>query len=245
MTKNKQITLDNLTSALKAVYAQNTGTPLLIFRHWAARNYDIAQAAPDLVREIEDSFLETYQATKPLQRSEALDLLNVYGEHFYETAEPEERAALALAAGYTPLEYAIMSEGFSLRELMQALRALEAYGHSAPEGMLVEFFERYLCEWLGQKELIIKMPQIIEQYRREPAMESKERAKAILKAFGVRLLDTRHAKMEDDFRHQGTLTRLPLSMWSRTLSDARCRKGAVKKSRTTPWTKMLRYDSRI
>ena len=55
-------------------------------------------------------------------------MLNVYGEHFYETAEPEERAALALAAGYTPLEYAIMSEGFSLRELMQALRALEAYG---------------------------------------------------------------------------------------------------------------------
>jgi hypothetical protein len=33
------------------------------------------------------------------------------------------------------------------------------------------------------------MPQLIAQYRREPAMKSEERAKAVLKAFGVRLLD--------------------------------------------------------
>jgi hypothetical protein len=47
MSQNKQITLDNLTSALKAVYGQNTEVPLLIFRHWAARDYDMAQATPE------------------------------------------------------------------------------------------------------------------------------------------------------------------------------------------------------
>ena len=190
MSQNKQITLDSLTSALKAVYGQNTEVPPLIFRHWAARNYDIAQATPELIREIEESYLEKYHATPPLERSDALDLLNVYGGHFYKTASPKERAVLAIAAGYTPLEYEIMGEGFSLRELMQALKALEAHNGPAPEDMLTVFFERYICERLGQRQLIAKMPQIIAQYRREVAMESEERARAILKAFGVRLLDT-------------------------------------------------------
>ena len=189
MSQNKPITLDNLTSALKAFYGQNTEVPLLIFRHWAASNYDIAHATPELIREIEKRYLETYHATPPLERSEALDLLNVYGRHFYKTASPEERAVLAVAAGHTPLEYEIMGEGFSLRELMQALKALEAQNGPAPEDMLTVFFERYICEYLGQRQLITRLPQLIEQYRREPAMESKERAKTILEAFGVRLLD--------------------------------------------------------
>ena len=34
------------------------------------------------------------------------------------------------------------------------------------------------------------MPQLIALYRREPAMESEERARAIMGAFGVRLLDS-------------------------------------------------------
>ena len=189
MSQNKQITLDNLTSALKAVYGQNTEVPLLIFRHWAARGYDMAQATPELIREIEEGYLEKYHATPPLERSDALDLLNVYGEHFYKTASPKERAVLAAAVGYTPLEYEIMGEGFSLRELMQALKALEAHNGPAPEDMLAEFFERYICEFHGQRQLIAGMPQFIARYRREVAMESEERARAILKAFGVRLLD--------------------------------------------------------
>ena len=61
MSQNKQITLDNLTSALKAV-CQNTEVPLLIFRHWAARDYDMAQATPELIREIEESYLEKYHS---------------------------------------------------------------------------------------------------------------------------------------------------------------------------------------
>jgi len=87
-----------------------------------------------------------------------------------------------------------MTEGFSIRELMQALKAFDHAG-SAPEDMLTVFFERYLCEHLKEKRLIAKMPQIIAQYRREPAMKSEERATAILKAFGVRPLFTN--KSED------------------------------------------------
>jgi len=58
------------------------------------------------------------------------------------------------------------------------------------ERTLTEFFERYLCEYLNRKELTTTMSQLIAQYRREPAMKSEERARAVLKAFGVRLLDT-------------------------------------------------------
>jgi hypothetical protein len=132
MSQNRQITLDDLTSALKAVYGQNAEVPLLIFRHWAARNQDISQATPELIRELEDSYLKTYHAAPPLEHSDALDLLKVYGRHFYKTASPEERAVLAVAIGYTPLEYEIMGEGFSLRELMQALKAFEAQRRPAP-----------------------------------------------------------------------------------------------------------------
>ena len=161
----------------------------MIFRHWAARGYDMARATPELIREIEEGYLEKYHATPPLKRSDALDLLNIYGEHFYKTASPKERAVMAIAVGYTPLEYEIVGEGFSLRELMQALKALEAHNGPAPEDMLTAFFERYIWEFLGQRQLIAEMPQIIARYRRELAMESEERARAILKAFGVRLLD--------------------------------------------------------
>jgi hypothetical protein len=55
--------------------------------------------------------------------------------------------------------------------------------------MLTAFFERYICKFHGQRQLIAEMPQFIARYRREVAMESEERARAILKAFGVRLLD--------------------------------------------------------
>jgi hypothetical protein len=121
----KPSTLDNLTSALKALYGQNTEVPLLIFRHWAARGYDMARATPELIREIEEGYLEKYHATPPLERSDALDLLNVYGEHFYKTASPKERAVMAIAVGYTPLEYEIINEGFSLR---RADASVEGFG---------------------------------------------------------------------------------------------------------------------
>jgi len=80
MTKLKEITLDNLTSALKTVYGQETEATRLIFRHWAKRNYDIAQATTETLRKIDQGFLEKYQRAQPLERREALDLLNVYGE---------------------------------------------------------------------------------------------------------------------------------------------------------------------
>jgi hypothetical protein len=196
MSQVKPITLDNLISALKALYGQSTEVPLLILRHWAARDYDMAQATPELIREIEEGYLGMYHATTPLERSDALDLLRVYGEHFYETASSKERAAVAIAVGYSPIEYEIINEGFSLRELMQALKTLGAHNGPAPEDMLIAFFERYICEFhVGQEQLIAEMPQIIARYRREVAMESEERARAILKAFGVRLLDM--GKAED------------------------------------------------
>jgi hypothetical protein len=189
VTKQREITLDNLTSALKTVYGQGTEVVIRIFWHWAKSNYDIGNAAPEVLQEIKDGYLEKYRTAEPLERSDALELLGVYGEHFFKTATTEERAAFAVAIGCTPLEYEIMGEGFSLRELTQALKALEAYNGLAPEKMLTEFFERYLCEYLNRRELTTTMPQLIAQYRREPAMKSEERARAVLKAFGVRLLD--------------------------------------------------------
>ena len=53
MTKQTEITLDNLTSALKAVYGQKTEAVLLLFRHWVRTHYDIAKATPGELREIE------------------------------------------------------------------------------------------------------------------------------------------------------------------------------------------------
>jgi len=185
----KEITLDNLTSALKTVYGPKTEAVLLLFRHWVKNNYDMTKATPELTREIEDAFLERYSTAKPLNRDDALVLLDVYGEHFYKTATPEERAAFAIAAGYTPLEYEIMGEGFTMRELMQALKTIEGRKLSLPEALLTECFERYARCWLNWTQPITNMPQLLEQYRREPGMKSGERARAILKAFGVRLLD--------------------------------------------------------
>jgi hypothetical protein len=195
VTKQSEITLDDLTSALKAIYGRETEAVLLIFLHWEKNNHDIANAAPEVLQEIKEGYLEKYHAAAPLERPDALELLGAHGEHFFKTATPKERAAFAIAIGRTPLEYEIMGEGFSLRDLMQALKALEAHNGPAPEKMLMEFFQRYLCEYLNRRELITTMPQLIAQYRGEPAMKSEERAKAVLKVFGVRLLEPR--KPED------------------------------------------------
>ena len=189
MTEQTKITLHNLTSALKTFYGQETEPVRLILWHWAKNSYDLAQATPELLREIEGGLLRVYHAAQPLERPDALELLGVYGEHFFKTATPEERAALAIAVGYTPLEYKIMGEGFSLRELMQALKTLEVHYGPAPEAILTHLFERYVRQYTGQDDAIANMPQLIALYRREPAMKSEERARAILKAFGVRLLD--------------------------------------------------------
>ena len=84
---------------------------LLIF--WAKNNHDIANATPEELQEIKEGYLEKYHTAKPLERPDALELLGVYGEHFFKTATTEERAAFAIAIGRTPLEYEIMGEGFS------------------------------------------------------------------------------------------------------------------------------------
>jgi hypothetical protein len=189
VTEQRNITLDNLTSALKTFYGQETEPVRLILWHWAKNSYDLDQVTPELLREIEGRLLRVYHAAQPLERPDAVELLGVYGEHFFKTATPDERAALATAIGYTPLEYEIMGEGFSLRELMQALKTLEVYNGPAPEAMLTEFFEQYVCQYTEQEQLLTQMPQLIARYRGEPAMKSEERARAILKAFGVRLLD--------------------------------------------------------
>jgi hypothetical protein len=189
VTEQRNITLDNLTSALKAFYGQETEPVRLILWHWAKNSYDLEQVTPELLREIEGRLLRVYHAAQPLERPDAVELLGVYGEHFFKTATPEERAALATAIGYTPLEYEIMGEGFSLRELMQALKTLEVYNGPAPEAMLTEFFEQYVWQYTEQEQLLTQMPRLIARYRGEPAMKSEERARAILKAFGVRLLD--------------------------------------------------------
>jgi hypothetical protein len=81
MVSKKEITLDNLTSALKTMYGDKTDVPLLIFRHWAKNNYDMQQATPELIREIERSYLEQYDAAPPLPREDALALLEVYDRH--------------------------------------------------------------------------------------------------------------------------------------------------------------------
>jgi hypothetical protein len=106
--------------------------------------------------------------------------------HFFKTATADERAALATALGATPVEYEIRTEGFSLRELMQALKIF----HHVPDALLIACFERYAREWYGRKVSTIRMAQLIATYRLEPAMKSIERAKAILKEFGIRILNS-------------------------------------------------------
>ena len=82
MTKQSEITLDNLTSALKTIYGQETEAVLLIFLHWVKNNYDVANATPEVLQEIKEGYLEKYHTAKPLERPDALELLGVYGEHF-------------------------------------------------------------------------------------------------------------------------------------------------------------------
>jgi hypothetical protein len=194
MTKKMEINLDNLTSALKTFYGQKTEPVLLIFRHWVKNNYDIAKVTPEEHQKIEVDYLKMYHAAKPSKRADAIDLLAVYGEHFYRTTSPEERATFAIAIGSTPLEYEIKGEGFSMRELMQALKTFDA-ASAAPEAMLTECFERFVRLYLKVNQPTPDMSQLITRYRREPPMKSKERASAILKDFGVRLLDA--SKPED------------------------------------------------
>jgi hypothetical protein len=185
-----EINLDNLTAALKAVYGQETEVALLTLRHWVRTHYDTAKATPEQLREVEEGLLKNYHLAEPLDPTEAKDLLAVYGRHFFETSTPEERAAIAVALGYTPIEYEIMGGGFSMRELMGALRIIQ----NAPDDFLIDVFGRYARENLGKKLPTAAMPQLLAMYRREPVMEW-ERAQAILKVFGVRILDD--AKPED------------------------------------------------
>ncbi len=73
-----------------------------------------------------------------------------------------------------------------MRELMQALKIF----HDVPDDLLTACFERYACNRLGEKLPITAVPQLIAMYRREPAMKSIERARAILEAFGIRILNS-------------------------------------------------------
>jgi hypothetical protein len=108
----------------------------------------------------------------------------------FRTATPEERSTDAIAVGYTPLECEVIRDGFSMRELMQALKRIEVKcGSPIPDDLLTACFELFACLWLGRKELISVMPEIITKYRTEPPMPSEERANAILKDFGIVLLD--------------------------------------------------------
>jgi len=54
----------------------------LLFRHGVRTHYDIAKATPEQLREIEEGLLTMYQSAKPLDPTEADDLLDVYGKHF-------------------------------------------------------------------------------------------------------------------------------------------------------------------
>jgi hypothetical protein len=147
--------------------------------------YAIAEATSEWRQEIEQAYVKLYHLAKPLKRAEAVDFLEVYSEHFFKTATADERAALATALGYSSLEYEIRSEGFSMRELMQALKIF----NRVPEDLLTACFERYARDWRGNKLPIGAMEQLIALYRREPAMKSLERAMTILKVFGVKLLN--------------------------------------------------------
>jgi hypothetical protein len=189
MAKKVEITLDNLIAALKSEYEDKTDVPLLILRHWAKNNYDMQQATREQVSEIEKGFLKLYQQSQPLERGEARALLEVYDEHLHRTTTFTEREEIAIALGYTPVEFKIREEGFSLRELMQALKFFDGPPPQWPESILAASFERYFRLHLGRPELAARTPEAIARYRREPAMSSEECARAILKQFGLKLLD--------------------------------------------------------
>lgn len=94
-----------------------------------------------------------------------------------------------------PVHFKVRDEGFSLRELMQALKFFDGSPGQLPEELLVRCFERYYRSFLGQPELISRTAEVLALYRREPPMASEEQAKAILNAFGVKILDD--SKPED------------------------------------------------
>jgi hypothetical protein len=181
----KEERLLNLTSALKTFHGEKTQAALPIFWHWVRINYDIAEATLEWRAKVKEGYLEIYRAAKPLERAKAFDVLRVYSEHFFNTATADERAAMGTALGFSPVEYEIRTEGFSMRELMQALKIF----HNVPDDLLTACFERYASECQGRKLPITAVPQLIATYRREPAMKSKERARAILKAFGIKILN--------------------------------------------------------
>jgi hypothetical protein len=91
--------------------------------------------------------------------------------------------------------FKVRAEGFSLRELMQALKLFDGSPGQLPEEVLVRCFERYYRSFLGQPELISRTAEVLALYRREPPMASEERARAILNTFGVKILDD--SKPED------------------------------------------------
>jgi hypothetical protein len=175
----------DLTSALKAVHGQKINAALPIFRHWARTKYDIGDATPKWREEVEEAYVKVYRLAKPIEQAEAIDFLKAYSKHFFKTANGDERAALATALGYSSLEFEIRSEGFSMRELMQALKIFDR----VPEDLLTASFERYARDWRGHKLPVGAMEKLIALYRREPAMKSLERARTILKVFGVKLLN--------------------------------------------------------
>lgn len=175
----------NLTSALKSFHRQKTRAVLPIFWHWMRINYDTANATPEWHEEVQEGYLKMYRAAKPLKRVKAVDVLEIYSKHFFKTATADERAALASALGMTPIEYEIRTEGFSMRELMQALKIF----NNVPDDLLTACFERYAREWYGRKVSTTRMAEIIATYRLEPPMRPIERAKAILKNFGIRILN--------------------------------------------------------
>jgi hypothetical protein len=102
---------------------------------------------------------------------------------------------IANATGCSPVQFKVREEGFSLRELMQALKLFDGSPGQLPEELLVSCFERYYRSFLGQPELISRTAEVLAIYRREPPMASEEHARAILDTFGVKILDA--GKPED------------------------------------------------
>jgi hypothetical protein len=102
---------------------------------------------------------------------------------------------IATATGWSPVQFKVRDEGFSLRELMQALKLFDGLPGQLPEELLVRCFERYYRSFLGQPELISRTPEVLALYRCEPPMASEEQARAILNTFGVKILDA--SKPED------------------------------------------------
>jgi hypothetical protein len=56
--------------------------------------------------------------------------------------------------------FKVRDEGFSLRELMQALKLFDGSPGQLPEEVLVRCFERYYRSFLGQPELISRTAEV-------------------------------------------------------------------------------------